>query len=52
MITKKDIDKILSQKKRANSKVKFGFDSGIIDLGVGVPNKSKDKKEKETIKTV
>lgn len=55
MITKIDIDKILSQKKRGNSKVKFGFDSGIVDLGVGITNKTKDQKDQtknKTIKTV
>lgn len=43
MITLKEIDRILAQKKMKQKNRNFGFDAGIADLGVGQKTKSSIK---------
>lgn len=43
MITPKEIDQILAQKKFKQKSRSFGFDAGIVDLGVGKKTKSSVK---------
>lgn len=43
MITPKEIKQILAQKKFKQKSRGFGFDAGIVDLGVGLKTKSSIK---------
>lgn len=43
MITPKEIKQILAQKKFKQKSRGFGFDAGIVGLGVGQKNKSSMK---------
>lgn len=43
MITPKEIKQILAQKKFKQKSRGFGFDAGIVGLGVGQKNKSSVK---------